>query len=301
MDSSTVQPSWNLVTDLQLLFQYHFMHNAFLAGTIVAVVAGVVGYYMVLRAQAFAGHALAHVGFAGATGALLLGVSPIVGLLAVGLGAAMGIGALEERQGSARLGGGVAVAGVFTFGLGLGLLFLQLYSGQAENAYAILFGAVLGINDSDVVTIMVTAIVTLVLLAAIARPLLFASLDPDVAQARGVPVRALSIGFLVLLAFAVAEAVQVVGTLLIFALLVTPAAIAQHLTARPSRAIGLSVLFALLFTWSGLVVAYFGPYNVVGFYVTTFAFGTYLLVLLVKTVRHSLVGRTHPIREEAAA
>jgi zinc/manganese transport system permease protein len=301
MDSSTVQPSWNLVTDLQLLFQYHFMHNAFLAGTIVAVVAGVVGYYMVLRAQAFAGHALAHIGFAGATGALLLGLSPIIGLLAVGLGAAMGMGALEVRQGSARLGGGVAVAGVFTFGLGLGLLFLQLYSGQAENAYAILFGAVLGISDSDVTTILVTAVVTLVLLAAIARPLLFASLDPDVAQARGVPVRALSIGFLVLLAFAVAEAVQVVGTLLIFALLVTPAAIAQHLTARPSRAIGLSVLLALLFTWSGLVVAYFGPYNVVGFYVTTIAFGTYVLVLLVKTVRHSLVGRTHPIREEAAA
>jgi zinc/manganese transport system permease protein len=301
MDSSTVQPSWNLVTDLQLLFQYHFMHNAFLAGTIVALVAGVVGYFMVLRAQAFAGHALAHVGFAGATGALLLGVSPIVGLLAVGLGAAMGMGALEGRQGSARLGGGVAVAGVFTFGLGLGLLFLQLYSGQAENAYAILFGAVLGISDSDVVTIMVTAIVTLVLLGAIARPLLFASLDPDVAQARGVPVRALSIGFLVLLAFAVAEAVQVVGTLLIFALLVTPAAIAQHLTARPSGAIGLSVLFALLFTWAGLVVAYFGPYNVVGFYVTTFAFGTYLLVLLVSTVRHSLAGRNRSLREEAAA
>jgi zinc/manganese transport system permease protein len=301
MDSSTVQPSWNLVTDLQLLFQYHFMHNAFLAGTIVAVVAGVVGYYMVLRAQAFAGHALAHIGFAGATGALLLGVSPIVGLLAVGLGAAMGMGALEVRQGSARLGGGVAVAGVFTFGLGLGLLFLQLYSGQAENAYAILFGAVLGISDSDVTTILVTAVVTLVLLAAIARPLLFASLDPDVAQARGVPVRALSIGFLVLLAFAVAEAVQVVGTLLIFALLVTPAAIAQHLTARPSRAIGLSVLLALLFTWSGLVVAYFGPYNVVGFYVTTIAFGTYVLVLLVKTVRHSLAARIHSLREEAAA
>ena len=301
MDSSTVQPSWNLVTDLQLLFQYHFMHNAFLAGTIVAVVAGVVGYYMVLRAQAFAGHALAHVGFAGATGALLLGLSPIIGLLAVGLGAAMGIGVLEERQGSARLGGGVAVAGVFTFGLGLGLLFLQLYSGQAENAYAILFGAVLGINDGDVVTILLTAVVTLVVLSAVARPLLFASLDPDVAQARGVPVRALSIGFLVLLAFAVAEAVQVVGTLLIFALLVTPAAIAQHLTARPSRAIGLSVLLALLFTWSGLVVAYFGPYNVVGFYVTTIAFGTYVLLLLVKTVRQSLVGRTHPIREEAAA
>ncbi|MBV9281453.1 MAG: metal ABC transporter permease, partial [Chloroflexi bacterium] len=269
MSDAGVQPSWNPLTDLQILFQYHFMHNAFLAGTVVAVVAGMVGYYMVLRGQAFAGHALAHVGFAGATGSLLLGLSPIAGLLAAGVAAAMGIGALEERRGTAIAGDGVAIAGVFTFGLGLGLLFLQLYSGQAENAYAILFGQVLGISDGDVAAIAATALVTLAALGAVARPLLFASLDPEAARARGVPVRALSIGFLVLLAFAVAQAVQVVGTLLIFALLVTPAATAQQLTARPGMAVGLSALLALLFTWAGLVAAYFGPYSVVGFYVTT--------------------------------
>lgn len=296
-----MQASWNPITDLQLLFQYHFMQNAFLAGTIVAIVAGVVGYYMVLRAQTFAGHALAHVGFAGATGALLFGLSPIVGLLVVGIGAALGIGALEERQGTAQLSDGVAVAAVFTFGLGLGLLFLHLYAGQAENAYAILFGAVLGISDSDVLLIAVTAVVALSALGLIARPLLFASIDPDVARARGLPVRALSTGFLVLVAFAVAQAVQVVGTLLIFALLVTPAAIAQRLTARPSLSVVLSVLLALLFTWLGLAIAYFAPYSVVGFYVTSLAFGTYALVRLVSTGRRGLPRVRRPAQEQIVA
>jgi zinc/manganese transport system permease protein len=300
VSGASVEPSWNLLRDLQLVFQYHFMQNAFLAGTIVALVAGVVGYYMVLRAQTFAGHALAHVGFTGAAGALLVGVSPVVGLLVVGIAAALGIGALEERQGTAQAAGGVAIAAVFTFSLGLGLLFLQLYSGQAENAYAILFGAVLGISDTDVQTIGIVAAVVLVTLGAIARPLLFASIDADVAQARGVPVRLLSLAFLVLLAFAVAEAVQVVGTLLIFALLVTPAATAQRLTARPAAAVLLSVVLALLFTWVGLVIAYFAPYSVVGFYVTTCAFGTYMLVRLFILGRGYLVQR-HYVMKQAAA
>lgn len=296
-----ISPSWNPVADLQLLFQYHFMHNAYLAGTIVAIVAGVVGYYMVLRAQSFAGHALAHVGFAGATGALLLGLSPIVGLLAVGVVAALGMGALEQRGSVARGGDSVAIAAVFTFGLGLGLLFLQLYAGQAENAYAILFGAVLGVSDGDVTTIAATALATLLGIGLIARPLLFASLDPDVALARGVPVRVVSIAFLVLLAFAVAESVQVVGTLLIFALLVTPAATAQHLTSRPGLAVGLSVLLALLFTWFGLAVAYFAPYPVVGFYITTFAFATYLITRLIKATRGRRTDLLLPLPGRAAA
>lgn len=291
MSGSQLQPSWNPVTDLQLLFQFHFMHNAFLAGTIVAIVAGVIGYYVVLRAQTFAAHALAHVGFTGATGALLFGFSPIVGLLAVGTGAAISMGALERRRGTASAGDGVAIAAVFTFGLALGLLFLQLYSGQAENAYAVLFGAVLGISDGDVATIAATGLTTLVALGAIARPLLFTSLDPDLAEARGVPVRALSIIFLVLLGIAVAEAVQVVGTLLIFALLVTPAATAQHLTSRPPLAVGISALLAVLFTWVGLTAAYFGPYSVAGFYITSLAFGTYLLVLFFKNAQRSLQRR----------
>ncbi len=295
-----VYPSWNPIIDLHLLFQYHFMHNAFLAGTIVAVAAGTVGYYMVLRGQTFAGHALAHIGFTGAAGALLFGLSPIVGLLAVGTAGAIGMGALEDRTGSQSIGDGVAIAAVFTFGLGVGLLFLQLYPGQAENAYSILFGAVLGISDRDIGIIAATGIVTLIVLAAIGRPLLFASLDPAVATARGVPVRALSIGFLVLLAFAVAEAVQVVGTLLIFALLVTPAATAQRLTARPAIAIALSIGLALLYTWIGLAVAYFAPYSVVGFYVTTVAFGTYTTVRILTADRFQQTGWRFPTSEKIA-
>lgn len=301
MQGPVVQPTWNLLGDAQMLLQYHFMQNAFLAGTMVAVVAGVIGYYMVLRSQSFAGHALAHIGFAGATGALLVGLSPLAGLLGVGIAGAVGMGALEQRRGAAVGGDGVAIAAVFTFGLGLGLLFLQLYAGQAETAYSILFGAILGINDGDVVTIATTAVVTLVALTAIARPLLFASIDPDVARARGLPVRALSMGFLVLLAFAVAQAVQVVGTLLIFALLVTPAATAQHLSSRPAVAVLLSVLLGLLFTWAGLAIAYFAPYSVVGFYVTSFAFGTYVLVRAVQTGRQHLGRRRDVLSGEAAS
>lgn len=296
-----VQPSWNPVTDLQLLFQFHFMQNAFLAGTIVAVIAGAVGYFMVLRSQAFAGHALAHIGFAGATGALLFGLSPLLGLVVVGIGAAAGIGLLGARTGSAQISDGVAIAAVYTFAIGLGLLFLQLYSGQAENAYSFLFGDVLGISDGDVTTTLAVGVVTMAVMIAIGRPLLFASLDPDVALARGVPVRLLSVGFLVLLAVAVAQAVQVVGILLIFALLVTPAATAQRLTARPWLAVALSIVLALLFTWVGIAVAYFAPYSVVGFYVTTIAFGTYVVVRLLTSERVGQLPSVWTRREKVAA
>ena len=300
VSNASAHASWNLLTDLHLLLRYHFMHNAFLAGAVVALVAGTIGYYMVLRRQSFAGHALSHVGFTGAAGALLVGASPLIGLLVAGTVAALGMGLLEDREGAARSGDGIAIAAVFTFGLGLGVLFLHLYAGQAENAYAILFGAVLGISDRDVVIIAVTAAISLVVLAAIARPLLFASIDPSVAQARGVPVRALSLIFLLLLAFAVAQAVQVIGTLLIFALLVTPAAIAQRLSTRPAVAMWLSVMLALCFTWLGLAIAYFAPYSVVGFYITTLSFGTYALVRLTETGYAGAI-RRRPLLEPAAA
>jgi zinc/manganese transport system permease protein len=298
---SSVQASWNPLTDLQLLFQYHFMLNAFLAGTIIAIAAGAVGYFMVLRGQAFAGHALAHVGFAGAAGALLLGLSPIIGLLAVGIIAALGMSLLDIGERGAQGGNAVAIGTVYTFCLGLGLLFLQLYSGQAENVYSILFGAVLGVSDQDVRVAASTAAVTLFGLIAIGRPLLFASIDADVAAARGVPVRLLSTVFLVLLAFAVAQAVQVVGVLLIFALLVAPAATAQCLTSRPGAAIALSILLSLLFTWLGLAIAYFAPYSVVGFYITSLAFGTYVLVRLISLARGHLGRRMAPYRPRVAA
>jgi zinc/manganese transport system permease protein len=271
--------SWNLVADAQDMLRFPFMQHALLAGTIVALVAGLVGYFMVLRGESFAGHTLANVGFAGAAGAVLVGVAPVAGLLVTGVLAALGIGALGGRGAGDAQGGGrtdIAIGTLLALALGLGLLFERLASVQAGGVYAVLFGLVLAVTNQDIVTIAATAAVTLVVLTLIGRPLLFASLDPDVAAARGVPVRLLTYVFLIVLAFAVAEAVQVVGVLLIFALLVTPAATALQLTARPAWALALSAVLAVAVTWLGLAVAYYTPYPA-GFFITTFAFAAYLL------------------------
>ena len=266
---------WNLIRDIQAQFQYAFMQHAYTAGAIVAIVAGVVGYFVVLRSLSFAGHALSHIGFAGATGTVALGVNPIYGLLVFTVGGAVGMGALGKRI----YGRDVVIGIVLAWMLGLGVLFLSLYSGYATEAYALLFGEILGISQTDVVVTLVAGVVTLAAIAIMFRPLLFASVDSDVAEARGVPVRLLSIIFMVVLAISVSEAVQVVGVLLIFALLVTPPAIAERLTARPGMAIALSVLLALLFTWIGLFVSFYLPYPV-SFFITTLAFVTYLVVRL---------------------
>jgi len=266
---------WNLIRDIQAQFQYAFMQHAYTAGAIVAIVAGVVGYFVVLRSLSFAGHALSHIGFAGATGAVALGVNPIYGLLVFTVGGAVGMGALGKRI----YGRDVVIGIVLAWMLGLGVLFLSLYSGYATEAYALLFGEILGISQTDVVVTLVAGVVTLAAIAIMFRPLLFASVDSDVAEARGVPVRLLSILFMVVLAISVSESVQVVGVLLIFALLVTPPAIAERLTARPGMAIALSVLLALLFTWIGLFVSFYLPYPV-SFFITTLAFVTYLVVRL---------------------
>jgi zinc/manganese transport system permease protein len=275
--ADTVSPSWDLLADIQILLHYHFMQNAYLAGTMVALTAGIVGYFMVLRSQSFAGHSLANVGFAGATGAVLFGVPPIVGLFLAGALAAVGIQTLNVASGQSRQSD-IAVGAVFTASLALGFLFIFLATAEyAANVYNVLFGNVLGISDTDVRIILWSTLVLVGAFLLIARPLFFASIDPDVAAARGVPVRALALGYLMLLALAVAVAVQVVGVLLIFALLVTPAAIAQEVTTRPAVAAAVAVALALIFTWVGLAVGYFTPYPV-GFFITTFAFGTYALV-----------------------
>ncbi len=275
--ADTVQLSWDLLADLQMLLQFHFMQNAYLAGTLVAVTAGVMGYFMVLRSQSFAGHSLANVGFAGATGATLFGIPAVIGLFCAGLLAAVGIQTLNLAERESRQSD-VAVGAIFTASLALGFLFLRLATAEyAANVYNVLFGNVLGISDVDVNVILWSTCLLLVVLFFIARPLFFASLDPDVAAASGVPVRLLAFGYLALLALVVALAVQVVGVLLIFALLVTPAAIAQDVTPRPFVAVVLAVALALIFTWLGLAVGYFTPYPV-GFFITTFAFAAYVLV-----------------------
>ena len=263
---------WDLVRDLQELFHYPFMQHAFQAGTIVALSAGVIGYFVVLRGLSFAAHALSHIGFAGATGAVVLGATPIVGLLVFTISAGAVMGALGQRL----RGRDVTIGLVMAWSLGLGLLFTYLYQGSAQLAIGILFGQIFGITSQDVAVTLVAGSVTVLLVVAVYRPLLFATLDEEVAEAKGVPVRSLSIAFMVILAVAVSEAVQVVGVLLIFALIVAPAAIAERFTTRPSRGILLAAILAVLFTWAGLAVAYYVPYPV-GFFITTFAFGSYLL------------------------
>jgi zinc/manganese transport system permease protein len=268
------------------LFHYEFMVHAFEAGTIVAIVAGAIGYFVVLRGSAFAAHALSHIGFAGATGAVVLGISPVFGLLAFTLSSGAIIGALGNRL----RGRDVTIGIVLAWTLGLGVLFISLYRGYAAEAYAILFGQILGISATDVTITLVAGAVTIVCLIAIYRPLLFASVDEQLANAKGVPVTALSIAFMAVLAVAVTEAVQVVGVLLIFALIVTPAAIAVRFTSRPPVAILVGCALALAFTWAGLTVAYYSPHPV-SFFITSLAFATYLGVRLSEPIRRRLLKR----------
>jgi zinc/manganese transport system permease protein len=276
---ATPSPSWNPFEDVAMLLHYEFMVHAFEAGTIVAFVAGAIGYFVVLRGSAFAAHALSHIGFAGATGAVVLGVSPVFGLLVFTLVSGTAIGALGNRL----RGRDVTIGIVLAWTLGLGVLFLSLYRGYATEAYALLFGQILGISQSDVLVTLVAGVFTLAVLTAVYRPLLFASVDEELAGARGVPVTAVSIAFMALLAVAVTEAVQVVGVLLIFALVVTPAAIAVRFTSRPYRAIAIGMVLALGFTWAGLSIAYYSPHPV-SFFITSLAFFTYLGVRVLQPV-----------------
>jgi zinc/manganese transport system permease protein len=283
--------SWNLVADWQDIFQYDFMIHAFLAGTIIAILAGAVGYFVVLRGLAFASHTLANIGFAGAAGAVFLGVNPVFGLLVFTLAGALGIGVLGKRLAERD----VAVGIILATALGLGLLFISLYKGYSTDAYAVLFGEILGITEQEVFIALIVGIIALLALGILYRPLLFASLDEEVAAAKGLPIQFLSLVFLLILALAVAEAVQIVGVLLIFALLVTPAAIAERLVARPPLALLLSVVLALLFTWGGLTIAYYQSYSL-GFFITTLAFATYLVVRFVKDGPSLFKGRPLPVK-----
>ena len=284
---------WDLLRVFQELFRYGFMQHAFEAGTVVAISAGVIGYFVVLRGLSFAAHALSHIGFAGATGGVLLGLAPIVGLLAFTMSAGAVMGALGERL----RGRDVTIGLVMAWSLGLGLLFTRLYQGAANLAIGILFGQIFGITLQEVAITLVAGAVTVLTIVVVYRPLLFATLDEEVAEAKGVPVRALSIAFMVILAIAVSEAVQAVGVLLIFALIVAPAAIAERFTTRPSRGVLLSAILAVLFTWAGLTVAYYlSPPP--GFFITTIAFWCYLLARLVSGSVLPRVVRPREWREE---
>jgi zinc/manganese transport system permease protein len=280
--------SWNPLTDIQLMWAYPFMLNAFRAGTVIAVLAAAVGWFVVLRGQTFTAHTLALVGFPGASGAVLLGVSANLGYFAF-CGAAAVVLALLPRAsgpggpagpGGSHQGQESALTGtVQAFLLACGFLFVALYKGFLGGVNALLFGSFLGITDSQVVLLAAVAVVVLTVLAVIGRPLLFASVDESVARARGVRTTLLSTAFLLLLGATTAEASQITGSLLVFALLVMPAATAQVLSPRPAVSLLLAVGTGLAVTWLALTAAYFSVYPV-GFYVTTFAFGAYVLARL---------------------
>lgn len=260
------------------LFSTSFIQNALLTGTCVAIVAAIVGYFLIARGLTFTGHALAHIGFAGAAGAVLLGLSPLVGLLVFTIGSGIGISVLSKESRERDLAIGI----ILTFALGLGVLFLSLYSGFAERVYAILFGDILGISQTDVVVTALFTATTLVILLVLFRPLMFSSFDPEVAVGRGVPVRTLATGFLILVAITVSMSIQVVGVLLVFTLLVGPAATATRLVKHPLWAIGLAILLGITYVWLGIFLAI----NVANatwppsFFISTLSFGVYLPVRL---------------------
>ncbi len=256
------------------MLDYDFMVHAFLASAVVAIVAGIVGYFLVLRGQTFAGHALSHVGFAGATGAVLFAVPPLWGLAAATIIAGIFMGLLGERL----AGRDVAIGMVLAFALGLGVLFLHFYTAYASQATAVLFGNVLGVDVPTLWGLLVLGLASLGLLAAISRPLLFASLQPELAEARGLSLRLIGVAFLVVVAIAVAESAQIVGVLLVFTLMVGPAATAQRLTTRLGGGVALSAALALAEAWGGLVASYYTNLPV-SFLITALSAAFYLAAL----------------------
>jgi zinc/manganese transport system permease protein len=254
--------SLNLWQDIQVMLAYDFMRQALLAGTILSIVAGLVGYFVVLRHQAFAGESLSDVAFTGALGGAALGINPLASLLVTAIAVAVAMGGFGERL----RGRDVAIGTVLAWVLGLGVLFLSLFTahvsgtGTGFSGVTVLFGNILGISTDQTRTIALISALTVLALLLIVRPLLFASLDPDVAAAQGVPVRALGLFFMALLAITVSEATLAVGALLVFALLLLPAAIAHQLTTRPYVALALAAGLAVALTWVGITIGFYTGY-----------------------------------------
>jgi zinc/manganese transport system permease protein len=262
------------------MFAHEFIRNALIAGSFVGLACGLVGYFVVLRAQVFAGDALSHVAFTGGLAAAVLGLDIIAGVFAATIVGGIVIGLLGDRSRADD----VAIGSFFAWSLGLGVLFLTIFTTQrsAGNGTAgvrVLFGSIFGLSRSDVRTSVVLSAVACALLLAIARPLLFASLDHAVAAARGVPVRVLSLGFLALLGLVAAQATQVVGALLLLGLLSAPAGAAHRLTAIPYRGLLLSAAFSVASIWVGLTLSYVFPTLPPSSMIVAAAAGIYVLAL----------------------
>jgi zinc/manganese transport system permease protein len=271
--------SLNLWQDIQAMLAYDFMRQALLAGTLLSIVAGLVGYFVVLRHQAFAGESLSDVAFTGALGGAALGINPLASLLVTTIAVAVAMGGFGERL----RGRDVAIGTVLAWVLGLGVLFLSLFTahvsgtGTGFSGVTVLFGNILGISTDQTRTIALISALTVLALLLIVRPLLFASLDPDVAAAQGVPVRALGLFFMALLAITVSEATLAVGALLVFALLLLPAALAHQLTTRPYVALALAAGLAVALTWVGITIGFYTGYPS-SVCISLLAFASYVVV-----------------------
>lgn len=256
------------------------VRNSLWAGAVLGLVGGVVGTFVMMRDLAFAVHGIAELSFAGAAAALLIGADVITGSLVGSVLAAliMGFTGLHAREGNSFVGV------LMPFGLGLGILFLSLYEGRSSNKFSLLTGQIVSVSSLQLTSMVVLSVLVLAVLVAVWRPLTFASTDPFVARAKGLPVRGLSILFMVLLGVSVALSVQIVGALLVLALLITPAAAAMNLTSSPGRTVVLSVLFAELAMVGGILLALGGNIPISP-YVTTISFALWLVSRVVRAVR----------------
>ena len=264
------------------------LQNSILAGAVLGIIGGFVGMFVMMRDHAFAVHGVSEMSFAGAALALLLGYDVITGSMIGSIISALLIGMMGVKKSESNS----VIGALMPFGLGLGILFLSLYQGRSANKFSLLTGQIVSVDGDQLNAMIAGAIVIIAILTLIWRPLSFASLDPEVAQAKGVPMRTLSLVFMVVLGIAVALSVQVVGSLLVLALLITPSAAALQVTASPLKALILSVIFAELAIVGGILLALAGSLPISP-YVTSVSFVIYLICRIIGGVRrrHSASGR----------
>ncbi len=262
------------------LLGQHFVHTALIAGAIVAVVAGTIGVFVVMRGLSFAVHAISELGFTGATGALVIGIDPVLGMIggSVAVGAVLGALSLRGREHDSAIGA------VLAFGLGLGVLFLALYQGYATTATNLLFGSIVGVDDARLRDLAIVAAIVVAAVVALWRPLYFSGVDPEVARSRGVPVGPLTVAVFLLVALTTAEAIQVVGVLLVLTLVITPAAAAQRLTVRPGLTVALSIGIALVATEGGILLSLAKSWPT-SFFISAISFAFYLAARAVSYAR----------------
>jgi zinc/manganese transport system permease protein len=264
------------------LLAQHFVHTALWAGAVVAIVSGAIGVFVVLRGASFAVHAISELGFTGAAGALVVGLDPVIGMIggSLAVGALLGVLSLRGRERDSAIGA------VLAFGLGVGVLFLSLYQGYATQATNLLFGSIVGVSDRQLLELVIASLVVVTGIAVLFRPLLFSSVDPEVAAARGVPLRALSVAVFLLLALTTAEAIQVVGVLLVLTLVITPAAAAQHFTTRPLRALVYSIGIALVSTEGGILLSLEKSWPT-SFFISAISFAFYVAARVLSATRRA--------------